>query len=76
MAELKQEQAGERTQHTPETDYSFSLEAEFERVCDQRNELLAACKALVYFHDTDDTPALDHWANARAAIAKAEGRAE
>lgn len=37
-------------------------------------DLLAAMRRLVYFHDTDDTPNSDPWQEARAAIAKAEGR--
>lgn len=39
-------------------------------------DLLEALRALVYFHDTDDTPAFDIWAKARQQIALAGGKGE
>ena len=58
------------------------ISTEPEVVVAQRDELLAALKAMIAWSEEPDpesksartTPLMDAWANARAAIAKVEGR--
>ena len=64
-----------------ESDYVSNLETEFTRVCDQRDELLAACKWLMSLFDEEgeyreqyQDQASVAFEKAETAIAKAEGK--
>lgn len=58
--------------YSDDKEFAEHIADEIARKLNTHDALLEACKAVLYFHDTDDTPAFDQWGALRAAIARAE----